>query len=263
VNNWYPATNWQPDVYGNYVALQPEIPGNRALFAIIDEADAAAYELPVASLQNAAGRYVAPTSAGMTAALGAMKTGKNHVTQQLNFGNRPKEWRKKFPNAYPLTMVIYAMVPTGGISKTKAAKIAQWLDFVANQGQQPGYGPGLLPPGYLPLTAAMRARTLKAASEVLRRAGDKKAASPATASPAPSPTHTTTGTVSLGYDSNPLAAGALRYIVPILLIAGALLAIASSFSLAVGRGSRAVLARLGQLKQVKLPEFNLPGRKKS
>ncbi len=39
-------------------------------------------------------------------------------------------------------MVIYAMVPTKGISKKKAAKIAQWLDFVAHQGQQPGYGPG-------------------------------------------------------------------------------------------------------------------------
>ena len=26
VNNWYPATDWQPDVYGNYDTLQPEIP---------------------------------------------------------------------------------------------------------------------------------------------------------------------------------------------------------------------------------------------
>lgn len=265
VNNWYPATAYSPDVYGNFDALQPEIPGNRGLFAIIDEADAAAYQLPVASLENAAGRYVAPTGAGMTAALGAMKTGKNHITQQINFANGPKKWRKKFPDAYPLTMVIYAMVPTGGISKAKAAKIAQWLDFAANQGQQPGYGPGLLPPGYLPLTAAMRAQTLKAANEVLKQTGDKKKASAsATASPAPSPTPShSTGTVSLGFDSSPLAAGALRYIVPILLIAGALLAVASSFSLAVGRGSKAVVARLGHLKQLKLPEFNLPGRKKS
>ncbi len=69
--------------------------------------------------------------------------------------------------------------------------------------------------------------------------------------------------MSLGYDSNPLTAGGLRYVVPILLIAGALLAVASSFSLAVGRGSKALLARLGQFKWLKLPELNLPGRKKS
>jgi hypothetical protein len=264
VNNWYPATNWQPDVFGNFGALQPELPGNRALFAILDEADAAAFQLPVASLENAAGRYVAPTTAGMTAALGAMTTAKNHITRDVHFSTGPRKWRRNFPDAYPLTMVIYAMVPTGGISKAKAAKIAQWLDFAANQGQQPGFGPGLLPPGYLPLTSAMRAQTLRAANEVLHQTGNKKASGTATASPAPSPTASaSTGTVSLGYDSNPLTAGAARYVVPILLIAGALLAVGSSFSLAVGRGSKALAARLGQLKWLKLPEVNLPGRKKS
>jgi hypothetical protein len=74
--------------------------------------------------------------------------------------------------------------------------------------------------------------------------------------------------VSLGFDSSPLTAGPLRYIVPILLIAGALLAIASSFSLTVSRGSKALVGRLGQLKQLRLkqlrlPDLNLPGRKKS
>jgi len=275
VSNWYPATAWQPDVFGNFPTLQPEIPGNRALFAILDEADAAAFQLPVASLMNAAGRYVAPTSAGMAAALGEMKTAGNHVTQEMKFTVRRKD-HKNIRSVYPLTMVIYAMVPTGGIPKTKAAKIAQWLDFVANQGQQPGYGPGLLPPGYLPLTAAMRAQTLKAANEVLNQTGgknnnnkSKKASASATGSPAASPTPSaTTGTVSLGYDSNPFAAGAARYVVPILLIAGALLAVGSSFSLAIGRGGRALVARLGQLKQLqlkhlKLPALSLPGRKKS
>jgi hypothetical protein len=270
VNNWYPATNWQPDAYGNYDTLSPEIPGDRALFAILDEGDAAAYELPVASLENAAGNYVAPTNATMGAALSDMTTTKsrNGRTEQIKFTDSAKFFKhhKNARNAYPLTMVIYAMVPTGGVSKHTAAKIAQWLDYVADEGQRPGYGPGLLPPGYLPLTSAMRAQTLKAANEVLHQAGDHKgkASSSAAASPAPSPTPTSsTGTVSLGYDSNPLAAGALRYLVPVLLVAGALLAIASSFSLTVSRGSKALVARLGQLKQLKLPEFHLPGRKKS
>jgi len=269
VNNWYPATNWQPDQYGNYVALTPQIPGDRALFAIVDDGDAAAYQLPVASLENAEGKYVAPTNASMAAALGDMTTARNHITQQIKFTNKPKfvKHHENVRDAYPLTMVIYAMVPTGGIPKAKAAKIAQWLDYVANEGQRPGYGPGLLPPGYLPLTAAQRQQTLKAANEVLHQTGNKKMASAspsATATPAPTPTpSSSTGTVSLGYDKSPLAAGALRYIVPVLLIAGALLAISSSFSLAVGRGGRAVAARLGQFKHVKLPGWHLPGRKKS
>ncbi len=63
------------------------------------------------------------------------------------------EHDKKATGAYPLTMVIYAMVPTGGIAKMKARKIAQWLDFVANHGPGEGDQPGDLPPGYLPLTA--------------------------------------------------------------------------------------------------------------
>jgi hypothetical protein len=271
VDNWYPATEWQPDQYGNYDALPPEIPGERALFAILDEGDAAAYQLPVASIENAAGKYVAPTNASMAAALGEMTTAKNHITRQMKFTESSK-FLKHHPSvsdAYPLTMVIYAMVPTGGISKKKAARVAQWLDFVANQGQQSGYGPGQLPPGYLPLTAKMRAQTLKAANEVLHQTGDHKKAS-TSASPAPSPTPTkssSAGAVSLGYDQNPLTAGPLRYIVPILLIVGALLAVASSFSLTVSRGSKALVARLGhikqlRLKQLKLPEFNLPGRKK-
>jgi hypothetical protein len=274
VDNWYPATNWQPDVYGNYDALTPEVTGDRALFAILDDADAAAYELPVASIENSAGQYIAPTSASMTAALSNMTTRKsrNGRTQQVRFTDSRKflKHHTSVSNAYPLTMVIYAMVPTGGISKKKAAKIAQWLDFVANDGQRSGYGPGLLPPGYLPLTAAMRAQTLKAASEVLHQTGDhKNKASASTSPPTPKPGKTSsTGIVSLGYDRNPLTAGPLRYIVPILLIIGALLAIVSSFSLTVSRGSKALVARLGhlkqlRLKQLKLPDINLPGRKKS
>lgn len=257
VDNWYPGTNWQPDTEGNFDKLQPEIPGNRGLFAIIDQGDAAAFSLPVASLQNAAGRYVAPTKATMTAALSDMTTASNHITQQVRANGKVKD-------AYPLTMVIYAMVPTGGISKQKAARIAQWLDFVANEGQQPGTAPGELPPGYLPLTATMRAETLKAATDVLDRSGVKKkskakpvASQTPTVTPTPSPT---TGTVSLGYDANPEAAGIARFAVPVLLICGALLAVVGSFAFAIGRGSTAAITRLRRLRAVRLP-VRLPRRK--
>ena len=163
--NWYPATNWQLQL-GNYPKLVPEVPGNRALFAIVDQGDAAAYRFPVAAIPNHAGRYVKPTAATMSAALADMASTGNRITRQI-------KTKAKGTRDYPLTMVIYAMVPTGGISQQKAARIAQFLDFAANQGQVPGRSPGQLPPGYLPLTSKMRAQTLKAASEVLGQTGDK------------------------------------------------------------------------------------------
>ena len=266
VFNWYPATDWQPDPQGNFDKLTPEQPGDRALFAILDQADAAAYELPVASLENAAGKYVLPTNAGMSAALGTMHTDPNHVTQDV------AEHDKKATTAYPLTMVIYAMVPTGGIGKKKAQKIAQWLDFVANHGQVQGTQPGDLPPGYLPLTAKMRAQTLKAASEVLRQKGNpRKKTAPSTAPAAaatPKPS-SSQGHISLGFVSNPLTASLLRYALPILLIAGALLAVGGSFALAIGRGGAVAVTRLRRFRlprvrppTMRLPKVTLPRRNK-
>ncbi len=249
VDDWSPGTEWQPDNYGNYDAILPEIPGNRALFAILDQADAASYELPVAALENADGQYVKPTDASMTAAVDGMTTAKNGITQSL-------DQSKKVSGAYPLTMVIYAMVPTGGVSKSTAAKIAQWLDYVAGPGQTRGDNPGNLPPGYLPLTATMRAQTLKAATEVLDQVGGKgsttgKSKSSATASATPTATATTTpsptathGTVSLGYTTNPPTSGFARYALPALLIAGGVLAVAGAFALLVGRNGALTLVWL-------------------
>jgi hypothetical protein len=253
VDNWYPATDWQPDAQGNYDKLTPEIPGDRALFAILDEADAAAYELPVAALQNGAGKYVLPTDAGLAAALSTLYTDHNHISQAV------RENDKKVAGAYPLTMVIYAMVPTGGISKKKAKKIAQFLDFVANAGQVQGDQPGDLPPGYLPLTAKMRAQTLKAAKAVLNQTGNTKAAPSATPAPAPKPSPSQ-GHISLGFVSNPLTAGLIRYALPILLVAGALLAVAGSFALAIGRSGAVAMTRLRRLR---VPRVTLPRRTKS
>jgi hypothetical protein len=251
VDNWYPATNWVKDAQGNYEKLSPETPGDRALFAILDEADAAAFQLPVAAIENPAGQYVKPANATMAAALGEMQTSGNHITQQQND-------RGKVKNAYPLTMVIYALVPTGGISKTKAARIAQFLDFVAGSGQRPGELPGQLAPGYLPLTSSMRAQTLKAAQEVLDQAGGSthhgsagsvptsaqaRASASASATTTPGPAGQARHRIGLGLVSNPATSGLARYALPVLLIGGCLLVAAGSAALVAGRGGAAVLTR--------------------
>jgi ABC-type phosphate transport system substrate-binding protein len=163
--NWDPGTSWQKDQYGNYPKDPIQIPGERALIAILDEASAAAFRFPVAAIPNAAGHYVEPTNAGMAGALGSMTpAGSGTLQMNLQGGN---------PAAYPLTMVIYAMVPVSGVSHTKAAAIARFLDFAAGSGQSPGVRPGQLPAGYLPLPASLRAQTRKAAVEVANQTGNQ------------------------------------------------------------------------------------------
>jgi hypothetical protein len=231
---------------GNYDALPPQVPGNRDLWALDDQADAARFLFPTAALENAAGRFVQPTDASMAAAVKDMTVNPDKITRSMNYA-------KKDPAAYPLTMVIYAMVPTGGIPAAKAAKIAQFLDSVATTGQQRGNAPGQLAPGYLPLPEALRQQTLKAAGEVLNQVGNPKprpsatpsATRPAAASPSPTPPAAdptrTASSVVLSF-SQPYAAG-MSWIVLALLIAGALLLVAGPAALVYG--SPAARAAIG------------------
>ncbi len=247
----------------------PENPGERDLFAILDQGDASAFNLPVASLENAAGNYVTPTNATMSAAVNHdMVTASNGITQQVNPTAKVKD-------AYPLTMVVYAMVPTSGVSKKTAQKIAQWLDYVAGPGQTQGRAVGELPPGFLPLTAKLRAQARQAADEVLHQTGDKSGKS--STSPSPSASTTTSATsasspaastssspsasgsvspspssttyVRLGDVADPSGTGIARYALPVLLIAGGVLAVAGSLTILLGQdGGAAGLARLRRLR---------------
>ena len=183
--------------------------------------------------------FVQPTTASMTAALQGM-TSAGDGTKQVNLASTNKD-------AYPLTMVIYAVVPTSGTSHTKAAAIARFLDFAAGAGQHPGVQPGQLPPGFAPLPASMQAQTRKDATDVLHQTGatpPQKTTNPGTGpgtSPAPnpgrspgsvalptvSPSPSATGNgVSLVNAADVRPASVTRYILPALLILGGLAALA-------------------------------------
>ena len=86
-----------------------------------------------------------------------------------------RRWSPRPMAPYPLTMVIYAAAPTSGVSHAKAAAIAKFIDYAAGAGQSPGLLPGQLPPGFLPLTAKLRAQARKAAQEVRNQTGASKA----------------------------------------------------------------------------------------
>jgi hypothetical protein len=255
VDNWDPGTSWIPTntIPPTYPAQPVEPPGTRALFAVLDEADAAAFDLPSFAILNHAGKYVTPTTASMLAAVNDMTVNPDGITRSINQASTD-------PAEYPLTMVVYAMVPTGGISKAKAAKIAQFLDYVAGPGQVTGTSPGQLPVGYVPLTASLRAQTRKAAYEVLHQTGAPKSGHHGTTSTGSSPT-SSSSSPSTGKGSStptspgpsdhskanaafssPDSAGFGRLVLPILLIIGALLALAGPSAVVLGRpGARAAL----------------------
>jgi len=252
VQNWEPGTFWEKDQFGNFPRDPIEVPGERALFAILDYADAAAFRFPVAKILNHTGHFVAPSIRSMKAALPAMKEiGSNRITRHVIYDKVTKD-------AYPLTMVIYAMVPTTGVKPAKARAISRFLDFVAGPGQTPGLQPGHLPPGYLPLPPKLRSQTMRAARLVLNQKGNSlhpKPASPSTSpvpsSPAPSPSRARLGAGVVVVKQAAQTAGAIRYALPILLIVGGAATLAGASSLMVGSAA-AISERVRRLRRLRL-----------
>jgi hypothetical protein len=137
------------------------------MFAIVDQARAAEYDWPTASLLNPAGAYVAPSDTSMLAAVGDMTTDTATGTAALAYGDATSPFARDV-SAYPLTNVDYAMAPTSGIAPAKAAKIAGFLrDVIApGGGQATGAVPGTMPAGFAPLSATQQAQAAAAAAQV-------------------------------------------------------------------------------------------------
>ena len=261
VENWPPSYSDQKDQFGNYDRLPPQTPGGRSLVAILDQGDSAAFLFPSAAVPNGANKFRTPTTANMLAALQDMTSG-GQGTKLVN----PNSKNKK---AYPLTMVVYAVVPTSGTNHTKAAAIARFLDFAAGPGQHPGVQPGQLPPGFAPLPASMAAQTRKDAYDVLHQTGATAPKnnnngsnnsgsgssskhgknSGSGSSPAATPSPGATGNpISLVTVADARPASITRYILPALLILGGLAALAGSSSL-IGSSTTPISARLRRIGQ--------------
>ncbi len=139
----------------------PTSVGVDGVLGVIDVVTARKFGLPVARLlpANAAPGTpaVAPDESGMSAALETLKTNDDGVTQIVDPSGA----------GYPLTKIDYAMVPTSGLTEAKRVDVAAFLAYAAGEGQKTG----LLPPGYLPLTAALVARNAAASDAVVAGAG--------------------------------------------------------------------------------------------
>ncbi|MEU2776020.1 hypothetical protein ABZ646_24575 [Streptomyces sp. NPDC007162] len=149
-----------------YKSPGPQTVGSRFVITITDTASAARYGLQTAELKNTAGTYVAPSTAGLTAAAAtATGSGIAEIT--------PADATAK--GAYPLSELVYAAVRPGKVSKAARQDYAALLHYAAATGQTPGADPGKLPDGYAPLSAKLRAQTVKAADALLHYTGPSSA----------------------------------------------------------------------------------------
>lgn len=138
--------------------------GFRFMLSVVSLADAARFDLPLASLQttssvapassfsSAAGQtFVAPTPASLRAAVATVQPDSTSGTWPID----PKTLRSsKNAAAYPGTMILYTSIPTKGLPTADAKDYAELLRYAAGPGQVQGSAPGELPAGYLPLTSA-------------------------------------------------------------------------------------------------------------
>lgn len=144
----------------------PQEPGKRAIIAITDSALTGRFALNAALLRNAAGEYVAPTDASISAAAAAAVATSATGVQQPD----PSE---KVKGAYPLTSYTYAMTSPAHLTKDAAQEYARFLEFATGPGQVVGESPGQIPPGYVPLPEQARAKAAKAAQLIVKTAGVK------------------------------------------------------------------------------------------
>jgi phage terminase large subunit-like protein len=163
------------DELGRHAKDPQQLPGARSLIAIVDTSNASAFNFPVAAIRNAAGTDVTPTPAAMTAEL-------NDMTK-TSAGTLVPNPASTDPAAYPLTMVQYAMVPTGNTPAATVSKVAAFLSYAADKGQLAG-SEGGLPAGYLPLTSTLKAQltttlaAVRSQSDTVTSTGDRPPSGP-------------------------------------------------------------------------------------
>ncbi len=241
---------WDPNsVPPKYTKAARNLAGFQRVIGLTDTAAAAKYQVVSASLLNAAGNYVAPTTDSLSAAAAAMTA--DPAQPQVYRFDSTSEQAKGAPGAYPLAMPVYAAVNAKMADAAVRTDYANFINYAATTGQEPGTAFGMLPEGYAPIPAGWQAQALTAAASIA--AGGAVAATPtpkptaaataptqatapvavpgavpAAAAPATGPSASGTAAGSLVGKATPAdqKLGAISAAVPIALIAGLLAALA-------------------------------------
>ena len=146
-----------------WTANGPQITGNDLVISVTDSASAARYGLQTASLSPAGEdtdpTFVDPDSASILAGEQAMV--KSSVPDVLE-----TDPSSTAADAYPLTMLTYAAATPEKLSQSARNNYAAFLQYAAGPGQVQGVDPGNLPGGYVPLPSSLVTQTLAAADAI-------------------------------------------------------------------------------------------------
>jgi hypothetical protein len=120
-----------------------------AAFGIMDSSEASFYGLGEASLENASGEFVAPSTATIEAALKAAQPC-TVISPTCPANTYQNNWSAPDPDAYPMPDITYAIVPVGGQSAATTTAIQNLLTNLINFSTS-----AALPAGYYPMPAGM------------------------------------------------------------------------------------------------------------
>lgn len=142
-------------------------------FSAMDSSQADYYGLLPASLQNAAGQFVAPSQASVDAALNDAKTNAD--------GTLSPNFKTTDAAAYPLPMVTYALVSAAPQpSASTAQELTDLLTNLVQYSYAAGQGYSVpMPPGYFPLPQSLYQQALTdIAKDVVSPAGSSNVVGP-------------------------------------------------------------------------------------
>ncbi len=154
-------TSW--DIYKNppgYKAIPPQPAGERLMISITDASAASRFGLDVAAIVNENGDQVLPTRESITAAISSFTPSEVEGVVLANPATTAA-------GAYPLAEVIYAAINMCQVDATLASDYSRVLSYASGDGQIQGSSRGMLPQGYVPLSASFIAQTQAASSAVV------------------------------------------------------------------------------------------------
>lgn len=160
--------------------------GQRFMLAITDLPAAERYGLGVATLVNSSGQESKPTSSTMNAAVLDMPVDKS-TGILYNDGKSLKG------TAYPWTSLTYAVVNVCTQTPKALSEYSSMLNYATGAGQINGESQGMLPLGYVPLSANLKAKAKAAATSLTSSTVAKNCPSnevPEEEKPTPTPTPT-------------------------------------------------------------------------
>ena len=136
--------------YGDTVLPKPPSPQQPcAAFGLMDTSEAQYYGLSTASLQNAAGHFVAPTTSSLEAAAGDF-TPCPADNGTCPLGTFRINYADTNPAAYPMANITYAVIPTSTMAYAQGTAVKTLLTNLVT------YAHGTtLPAGYAPLPDAI------------------------------------------------------------------------------------------------------------